>query len=74
MAVPSGKPGVYPAGNYDVLLRPYASDGNWQVAIVDRPTNPDDNACDPGASQLSEEVSVITNTQEGVTYVEFQKQ
>lgn len=74
VAVPSGKQGVYPAGNYDILLRPYASDGVWQVAIVDKPTNPDDNACDGGAQLLSEEVNATTNTKEGVVYVEFKKQ
>lgn len=74
VAVPSGKQGVYPAGNYDILLRPYASDGVWQVSIVDKPTNPDDNACDGGAQLLSEEVNATTNTKEGVVYVEFKKQ
>ena len=74
VSVPSGQPGVYPNGNYDVLLRPYASDGVWQVSIVDKPTDPTDFSCDNGATQLSEEVRVTTNTQEGVTYVEFQKQ
>ena len=74
ISVPSGKPGVYPAGNYDVLLRPYASEGVWQVSVVDRPTDPEENACDPGAQQLSEEVRVTTSTVEGVTYVEFKEQ
>jgi len=74
VSVPSGTPGVYPAGNYDVLLRPYASDGVWLVSIVDKPTNPEDNTCDPGARQLSEEVTVPTDMQSGVSYVEFQKQ
>ena len=74
IAVPSGTPGVYPPGNYDILLRPYASDGVWLVSVVDKPTNPEDNTCDPGARQLSEEVAVPTDTQSGVSYVEFQKQ
>ena len=74
VAVPSGAPGVYPSGNYDVLLRPHASDGVWHVAIVDRPTNPNDNKCDPAAQLLSEEVQAVTNTKEGVAYVEFQEQ
>jgi hypothetical protein len=73
VSYPSGAPGNYPNGNYDILLRPYASDGQWQVAVVDKPTNPEDNTCDPGATLLSEEVSVPTNTVEGVTYVEYQQ-
>jgi uncharacterized protein YraI len=74
VSVPSGKSGVYPPGNYDILLRDYASDGVWQVSIVDRPTDPEDHSCDLSAQQLSEEVRVTTSREEGVTYVEFQKQ
>ena len=47
VSVPSGTPGVYPAGNYDILLDTRAKPGNWQVAIVDKPTNPEDTTCDP---------------------------
>lgn len=73
VSVPSGKPGVYPSGNYDVLLDARAKDGNWQVSIVDKPTNPEDFKCDPGAQLLSEEVDAKTTTVEGVVYVEFQQ-
>lgn len=73
VSVPSGTPGVYPRGNYDVLLDARAKDGDWLVAIVDRPTDPKITKCDPGANQLSEEVSVHTSTTDGVVFVEFQK-
>jgi len=73
ISVPSGTVGVYQQGNYDVLLDNKAKPGAWQVAIVDRPTDPQDTKCDAGAQQLSEEVTVNTSTQEGVVFVEFDK-
>lgn len=71
VSVPSGTPGVYPQGEYDVLLREYASYGEWQVSLVDRPTDPQNNTCDPSAQQLSPEVRVTTTTDQGVVYVDF---
>lgn len=71
VSVPSGTAGVYPAGNYDILLDTRAKPGNWQVAIVDKPTNPEDNSCDPGAQLLSQEISVPTTEKEGVVFVEY---
>ncbi len=73
VSYPSGTPGVYPPGNYDVLLDNKAKPGNWQVAIVDKPTNPEDTRCDPAANVLSEEITVPTNTVEGVVYVEWRR-
>lgn len=73
VSVPSGTPGVYPPGNYDVLLDNHAKDGDWLVAIVDRPTDPKSTQCDPGAAQLSEEVTVHTSHTDGVVFVEFDK-
>ena len=73
VSVPSGTPGVYPPGNYDVLLDNRAKDGDWLVAIVDRPTDPKVTQCDPGAAQLSEEVTVHTTHTDGVVFVEFDK-
>lgn len=74
VSVASGTPGVYPHGNYDVLLDARAKDGDWQVAIVDRPTDPKTHQCDPAANLLSEEVTVHTSTSEGVVFVEYLKQ
>lgn len=72
-SVPSGTPGVYPPGEYDVLLRNYASDGNWLVAMVDRPIDSNDNRCDSNARLLSPEIEVQTTNREGVVYVDFQQ-
>ncbi|OQY30800.1 MAG: hypothetical protein B6243_09590 [Anaerolineaceae bacterium 4572_5.2] len=74
VSYPSGMVGSYPPGNFDILLDNHAKPGSWQVAIVDKPTNPDDNRCDPSAQQLSEEVTASTGAIEGVVYVEFKKQ
>ena len=73
VSVPSGTPGVYPDGEYDVLLRNFASTGDWNVAIVDRPSDPQNNACDDTAQLLSPEVLVTTNTREGVVFVNFRQ-
>jgi hypothetical protein len=73
VSYPSGPPGNYPPGNYDILLDGRAKSGNWLVAVVDRPTNPENTKCDPAAQQLSEEVTAKTTNIEGVTYVEWQK-
>ncbi|MFQ5577800.1 MAG: hypothetical protein ACE5G8_12530, partial [Anaerolineae bacterium] len=66
-------PGGYPPGVYDILLDNHAKDGSWQVAVVNGPATPDDFACNDGLSVLSEEVSVPTNTTEGVVFVEWTK-
>lgn len=70
---PSGAPGGYPNGNYDILLDNFAKDGLWSVAIVNGPADPTDTKCNDGLVALSEEVSVPTNTLEGVAYVEWWK-
>jgi uncharacterized protein YraI len=44
VSYPSGPPGGYPNGNYDVLLDNRAKDGSWQVAIADGPSDPTSNS------------------------------
>jgi hypothetical protein len=73
VSVPSGHPGVYPAGVYDILLDGRAKPGQWQVAIVNGPSDPSDFSCNDGLSVLSEEVTVPTDSTEGVVFVEWQK-
>jgi uncharacterized protein YraI len=73
VSYPSGPPGGYPNGNYDVLLDNRAKEGQWQVAIVDGPADTEDNSCNGSLNVLSEEVSVPTNTREGVVFVEWTK-
>jgi uncharacterized protein YraI len=72
ISYPSGPPGGYPNGNYDILLDGRAKDGTWQVAIVDAPDG-GDTQCHDGQAVLSEEVTVPTNTMEGVVFVEWWK-
>lgn len=73
VSVPSGKPGVYSSGNYDVLLDNYAKNGTWLVAIVDGPANPEDSYCYDDLNVLSEEVTAITDSMQGVVFVEWTK-
>lgn len=73
VSIPSGKPGTYPHGNYDVLLDNHAKNGTWMVAIVDGPSNPEVFQCNDGLNVLSEEVTVNTNNKEGVVFVEWTK-
>ena len=69
----SGAPGEYPSGNYDILLDNKAKPGNWQVAVVDGLTGPKDNNCNNVRNVLSEELSVPTDTREGVVFIEWRK-
>ena len=73
VSYPSGTPGVYPVGNYDILLDNKAKPGNWLVAIVNGPDNPEDTKCNDGLAVLSEEVTAATDTLKGVVYVEWTK-
>ena len=73
ISYPSGPPGGYPAGGYDILLDNRAKDGQWQVAVVNGPANGEDNKCNDSLTVLSEEVTVPTNTREGVVFVEWRK-
>lgn len=73
VSYPSGPAGGYPPGGYDVLLDNRAKDGSWQVAIVNGPVNSQDTQCNAGLAVLSEEITVPTNTLEGVTFVEWRK-
>lgn len=73
VSIPSGKPGTYPHGNYDILLDNHAKDGTWQVSIVDGPSSPDDFHCTGSLKLLSEEVTVTTNSKEGVVFVEWSR-
>lgn len=73
VSYPSGTPGVYPPGNYDILLDNHAKPGTWQVAIVNGPSNPNDTHCNDGLAVLSEEVSVSTDQKEGVVFIEWKK-
>ena len=73
VSYPSGPAGGYPAGVYDILLDNRAKDGAWQVAVVNGPADGTNTACDPGLAVLSEEVTVPTNTLEGVVFVEWRK-
>ena len=70
---PSGPPGRYPNGNYDILLDNRAKPGQWQVAIVNGPGDPEDNQCNDGLRVLSEEVTVPTDNREGVVFIEWRK-
>ncbi|OQY49199.1 MAG: hypothetical protein B6242_00115 [Anaerolineaceae bacterium 4572_78] len=71
VSVPSGEAGVYPAGNYDILLDGRAKPGNWKVAIVNASSS-GPSGCN-GAEVLSEEKEVPTDTMYGVVYVEWRK-
>jgi hypothetical protein len=73
VSYPSGPPGGYPAGVYDILLDGRAKHGNWQVAIVSSSGASNDSSCNDGLSVLSEEVSVPTDPKEGVVFVEWIK-
>lgn len=73
VSYPSGAPGGYPNGNYDILLDNRAKPGDWLVAIVNGPSNFEDTSCNGNLQVLSEEVSVPTNNIEGVVFVEWQK-
>jgi hypothetical protein len=73
VSYPSGPAGGYPHGVYDILLDNRAKDGQWQVAVVNGPADGTNTACDPGLGVLSEEVTVPTNTLEGVVFVEWRK-
>lgn len=73
VSFPSGPAGGYPQGVYDILLDNRAKDGLWQVAVVNGPADPKNTRCDPGLTPLSEEVTVPTNTREGVVFVEWWK-
>lgn len=73
VSYPSGPPGGYASGGYDILLDNRAKDGVWQVAIVNGPADGRDTQCNDGLVALSEEVSVPTNTLEGVVFVEWRK-
>ena len=69
---PSGPQGGYPNGNYDILLDNFAKDGQWLVAIVSGPADPNNHSCD-GTTDLSQEVVVPTSRLEGVSYVDWWK-
>lgn len=73
VSYPSGAPGGYPNGNYDILLDNRAKPGNWLVAVVNGPANLEDTKCNDGLQVLSEEVAVPTNNIEGVVFVEWRK-
>lgn len=73
VSVPSGKQGVYPAGNYDILLDVRAKPVDWLVSIVEGPDDPSNFSCDGVRNVLSEEVTASTNNKEGVVYVEWRK-
>jgi hypothetical protein len=73
VSYPSGPTGGYPNGVYDILLNSRAKDGMWQVAVVDGPADSTNTACDSNLDVLSEEVTVPTNTLEGVVFVEWRK-
>lgn len=73
VSYPSGPPGGYPAGGYDVLLDGRAKNGQWQVAVVNGPADPKDTSCNDGLAVLSEEVTVPTTPLEGVVFVEWRK-
>ena len=73
ISYPSGPPGGYPNGVYDILLDSRAKDGQWQVAVVNGPADPTDTQCSDSLAVLSEEVTVPTNSLEGVVFVEWRK-
>jgi len=73
VSFPSGPQGGYPNGGYDVLLDNRAKEGQWQVAIVNGPIDPNNTQCNPDFTVLSEEVTVPTNTLEGVVFVEWRR-
>ncbi len=73
VSYPSGAPGGYPNGNYDILLDNRAKPGQWQVAVVNGPANPDDTQCNSGLAVLSEEITVETQFKESVIFVEWRK-
>ena len=73
VSYPSGAPGGYPGGVYDILLDGRAKNGQWQVAVVNGPADPSDTSCSDSLNVLSEEVTVPTNTLEGVVFVEWRK-
>ncbi len=73
VSYPSGPQGGYPNGVYDILLDDHAKVGQWLVAVVNGPANPTDTQCNSGLAVLSEEVTVPTDTREGVVFVEWWK-
>lgn len=73
VSVPSGTPGVYPFGNYDILLDVRAKPVDWLVSIVEGPDDPTNFSCDGVKNVLSEEVTAATDTKKGVVYVEWVK-
>lgn len=73
VSYPSGAPGGYPGGNYDILLDTWAKPGDWQVAVVNGPANLEDTSCNDGLQVLSEEISVQTTPQESVIFIEWVK-
>lgn len=73
VSYPSGAPGNYPSGNYDILLDNRAKPGNWQVSIVDGPSDPEDTQCSGNFKTFSEEVTVPTDNREGVVFIEWRK-
>ncbi|MFQ5612664.1 MAG: SH3 domain-containing protein [Anaerolineae bacterium] len=73
VSYPSGAPGNYPPGNYDILLDTFAKPGTWTVDIVDGPANPGDTQCNPNLKTLSEEITVNTEPPNGVIFIEWRK-
>lgn len=73
VSFPSGPQGGYPNGVYDILLDDHAKVGQWQVAVVNGPADPTDTQCNSSLAVLSEEVTVPTDTREGVVFVEWWK-
>lgn len=73
VSYPSGPPGNYPPGNYDVLLDTFAKPGTWIVDIVDGPADPEDTQCAPNLKSLSEEITVVTTPPNGVVFIDWRK-
>jgi hypothetical protein len=73
VSYPSGLPGNYPSGNYDILLDTFAKPGTWTVDIVDGPPNPSETQCNPDLKSLSEEITVTTVPPNGVIFIEWRK-
>jgi uncharacterized protein YraI len=72
ISVASGTTGVYPPGNYDILLDTKAKDGSWQVDIVESGETRQAADCQTRKA-LSETVNATTGHVEGVAYVEWVK-